>query len=420
MAAKVFAVCLCVAFAAAQDNVMARDESADFYENMRLFVLYPGPGNVVYHRKVGVYVGAMAPAFESTTFANRRDWDVFFNITNGGYLRTFSGRLPRLAHLLQPYDLDFMIQSRGSLALVPGPVEAAMTIRHFPQTLDDPYLESVVRTSFDYQPEVTMPDLIPLIGSGRGLSLVTPDMPIPTTRKNTVFRLGVMCYFARGEAACNTTTFSQFIKDFYATHGSLDDGCKRPAFIDAYATNDATRLQHRMVAAEFGEIPADEGQPSGPLNVPHVYNWLQEVQYGGDVAISPDGTVSYNKKCVPEAAMPRLAREVAAGKALRDRILQQSGLAINAADGALFPKPLPPLPSRLELGALLTSENKRIGLEIGVQNGVFLETLLLTWTTCEVLFGLDPWEVQENYVDFANAKDQDDAFTVRFGAFGSR
>jgi hypothetical protein len=70
------------------------------------------------------------------------------------------------------------------------------------------------------------------------------------------------------------------------------------------------------------------------------------------------------------------------------------------------------LPTRYELGALLTAEGKRVGIEIGVQHGFYTEVLLSTWLSAEVVFALDPWESQENYVDYANVNNQDSIFRV--------
>jgi hypothetical protein len=77
-----------------------------------------------------------------------------------------------------------------------------------------------------------------------------------------------------------------------------------------------------------------------------------------------------------------------------------------ASGGSSVPKPIPPLASRSDLGALLTAEGMRVGIEVGVQMGTFLEVLLQSWHTCDVLFGLDPWLHQTVYVDVAN-KEQD-------------
>ncbi len=46
----------------------------------------------------------------------------------------------------------------------------------------------------------------------------------------------------------------------------------------------------------------------------------------------------------------------------------------------------------------------------------FMEVLLLTWTTAEIIFGVDPWqEYDEHYNDQANLKqqEQDDMMKVR-------
>ena len=53
-----------------------------------------------------------------------------------------------------------------------------------------------------------------------------------------------------------------------------------------------------------------------------------------------------------------------------------------------------------------------MGVEVGVQQGLFMETLVTTCHTCELMFGVDPWETQAIYADFANDFDQEKFFQV--------
>ena len=46
------------------------------------------------------------------------------------------------------------------------------------------------------------------------------------------------------------------------------------------------------------------------------------------------------------------------------------------------------------------------GVELGVQAGVFAETLLETWPNCSMLHLVDPWKQQSGYVDVANVDDR--------------
>ena len=63
---------------------------------------------------------------------------------------------------------------------------------------------------------------------------------------------------------------------------------------------------------------------------------------------------------------------------------------------------VPIVDTRNDFGVLLESENKKVGLEVGVQSGVYSEIILNNWINCEKYILLDPWIHQEHYDDFAN------------------
>eukprot|EP00667_Euglena_gracilis_P026040 EG_transcript_30997 len=46
----------------------------------------------------------------------------------------------------------------------------------------------------------------------------------------------------------------------------------------------------------------------------------------------------------------------------------------------------------------------RVGAELGVQQGKFSNTMLLSWPSCEKYFLIDAWMPQSNYRDMANRK----------------
>ena len=63
---------------------------------------------------------------------------------------------------------------------------------------------------------------------------------------------------------------------------------------------------------------------------------------------------------------------------------------------------LPIVDTRNDFGILLESENKKVGLEIGVQRGIYSEIILSKWINCEKYILMDPWVHQQNYEDVAN------------------
>eukprot|EP01006_Ploeotia_vitrea_P065912 TRINITY_DN9401_c0_g1_i2.p1 TRINITY_DN9401_c0_g1~~TRINITY_DN9401_c0_g1_i2.p1 ORF type:complete len:314 (+),score=29.95 TRINITY_DN9401_c0_g1_i2:56-997(+) len=66
------------------------------------------------------------------------------------------------------------------------------------------------------------------------------------------------------------------------------------------------------------------------------------------------------------------------------------------------PKFVPPFKKREQLGDLAEREGMKVGLEIGVQEGKFAESMLSKWKSVQTYYCLDAWEHQENYMDVAN------------------
>jgi len=64
---------------------------------------------------------------------------------------------------------------------------------------------------------------------------------------------------------------------------------------------------------------------------------------------------------------------------------------------------VPPFKLRNDLGAILQQENNMtIGVELGVQRGIFSKEILTSWLNCEKYMLVDLWAHQENYKDTAN------------------
>jgi hypothetical protein len=68
----------------------------------------------------------------------------------------------------------------------------------------------------------------------------------------------------------------------------------------------------------------------------------------------------------------------------------------------LPPLPIPILDTRWELGAILEKETKQSGAELGVQVGLFAESVLKIWPSCTKFYLVDLWSKQVNYEDYAN------------------
>ena len=65
-----------------------------------------------------------------------------------------------------------------------------------------------------------------------------------------------------------------------------------------------------------------------------------------------------------------------------------------------------PLDTRGKLATFLQSEKAKIGVELGVQNGNFAETMLHQWSHNVKYYLVDIWAPLENYLDAANVGKQ--------------
>jgi hypothetical protein len=61
--------------------------------------------------------------------------------------------------------------------------------------------------------------------------------------------------------------------------------------------------------------------------------------------------------------------------------------------------------NRDDFGSILNKEKFKIGVELGVQRGLFAETTLTDWHSCERYVLVDLWKKQDNYLDVANHRD---------------
>jgi hypothetical protein len=60
------------------------------------------------------------------------------------------------------------------------------------------------------------------------------------------------------------------------------------------------------------------------------------------------------------------------------------------------------LKTREELGTFLEARGAQTGVELGVQHGLFAESILTRWTSAKRYYLVDPWTQQKDYVDIAN------------------
>eukprot|EP00197_Chlamydomonas_leiostraca_P004665 CAMPEP_0202866250 /NCGR_PEP_ID=MMETSP1391-20130828/7284_1 /ASSEMBLY_ACC=CAM_ASM_000867 /TAXON_ID=1034604 /ORGANISM="Chlamydomonas leiostraca, Strain SAG 11-49" /LENGTH=268 /DNA_ID=CAMNT_0049546183 /DNA_START=279 /DNA_END=1082 /DNA_ORIENTATION=+ len=67
-----------------------------------------------------------------------------------------------------------------------------------------------------------------------------------------------------------------------------------------------------------------------------------------------------------------------------------------------------PPSTRDKLGAMLESMGGfHVGVELGVQRGLFAKQMLQTWPSCSKYYLVDIWHQQTNYNDLANVADQE-------------
>lgn len=71
---------------------------------------------------------------------------------------------------------------------------------------------------------------------------------------------------------------------------------------------------------------------------------------------------------------------------------------------------VPTFKTRSELATILEDDGAQVGVELGVQKGIFAERILRDWHSCRLYALVDLWATQENYVDKSNEKQtiQDD------------
>lgn len=78
-----------------------------------------------------------------------------------------------------------------------------------------------------------------------------------------------------------------------------------------------------------------------------------------------------------------------------------------------YPKPIPTFKTRFDLGDILHDEGFEIGVELGVQRGLFAEKLLSKWKSAKLYVLVDLWQNQENYLDGSNVmNDQHNDFKM--------
>ena len=63
---------------------------------------------------------------------------------------------------------------------------------------------------------------------------------------------------------------------------------------------------------------------------------------------------------------------------------------------------VPTFKYRHELGSIVENENMTIGVELGVQRGLFSKAILQLWPSCREYHMVDLWAHQEHYEDVAN------------------
>eukprot|EP01012_Entosiphon_sulcatum_P033926 TRINITY_DN4295_c0_g1_i1.p1 TRINITY_DN4295_c0_g1~~TRINITY_DN4295_c0_g1_i1.p1 ORF type:complete len:274 (+),score=44.21 TRINITY_DN4295_c0_g1_i1:29-850(+) len=101
----------------------------------------------------------------------------------------------------------------------------------------------------------------------------------------------------------------------------------------------------------------------------------------------------------------------------QDPDLAKSDLASAGANSKKPVRFIPPFKKREDLGNIAQREGFTVGVEVGVQQGLFASSLLERWHACNLYYCVDAWRHQPNYDDVANVpqRRQDELYnqTVR-------
>ncbi len=138
--------------------------------------------------------------------------------------------------------------------------------------------------------------------------------------------------------------------------------------------------------------------PVEPLSATDVATMLRRLQLSDPIRAvgRMPLTTSTGERLPLAASFDRWARDfalldrAAAGQHLFLQVLRQHGSrdlfdsirAANSGRVTVSSVPIPAVPSRFDFGALLTAEGKRVGVEVGVQEGRYLEVGLSSLCLC--------------------------------------
>lgn len=114
------------------------------------------------------------------------------------------------------------------------------------------------------------------------------------------------------------------------------------------------------------------------------------------------GAVLLTARTLPTRAAPRT---VASATHVQTAAGTRANVVPTARKG-LCGKILLPLDTRGKLATFLESEKAKVGVELGVQNGNFAETILRQWQHNARYYLVDIWAPLENYLDAANVGTQ--------------
>jgi hypothetical protein len=87
---------------------------------------------------------------------------------------------------------------------------------------------------------------------------------------------------------------------------------------------------------------------------------------------------------------------------------------VNTAQCTDTTRPIPVAAHRNELGGIVQAEGFTSAAELGVQRGLFAETIMSQWPKMTKWYAVDIWAQQENYFDTANVnnKEQEDIYQM--------